>query len=98
MWSLEGQLCRGDSATRRPPPPVKAVRVCSLVCGPVEKTHSITFLTDSPAELTQGTAGSRIWAQPVLRSSKLSSSTNQNSICRELFNEASHRVRTLMVY
>ena len=62
MWSLEGQLCRGDSATRRPPPPVKAVRVCSLVCGPVEKTHSITFLTDSPAELTQGTAGShRVW-------------------------------------
>ena len=64
MWSLEGQLCRGDSATRRPPPPVKAVRVCSLVCGPVEKTHSITFLTDSPAELTQGTAGSRrVWAR-----------------------------------
>ena len=44
------ELCRGDSATRRPPPPVKAVRVCSLVCGPVEKTHSITFLTDSPAD------------------------------------------------
>ena len=62
MWSLEGQLCRGDSATRRPPPPVKAVRVCSLACGPVEKTHSITFLTDSPAELTQGTAGSRTQA------------------------------------